>query len=199
MTSFFSRLSEELPAGNQVDPFSEDGWRYCSPGSLRGHIANAHFQARTLASIGVPLYDIEIAEVRGIGLGWVVKRAFEKITRENDDIQAEIDDHRVADKLEVPDYRLRLVKSIRTIADKGLANVPWGKIDAVYPEASQVAVDLSVDTADGSFKTLVWERQRPAYGPGPETMSARDAGYMSTIKTIGGLSISADPAYEVNI
>jgi hypothetical protein len=188
----------ELPAGNQVDPFSEDGWRYCSPKSLRGHIANAHFQARTLADIGVPLYDIEIAEVRGIGLGWVVKRAFEKITREENDIQAEIDDHRVADKLEVSDYRLRLVKSIRTIADKGLADVPWDKIDEVYPDASHVAVDLSVDTNDASFKTLVWERQK-TYSFGCETISASGSEYMPAIKAIGGLSISTDPAYAVNI
>src|SRR5688500_14872724 len=151
----FSRHPEGLSEGNQFNPFSEDGWQYCSAASLRGHIANAHFQARTLADIGVPLYDIEIAEVRSIGLGWVVKRAFEKITRDDDDIEAEINDHRVADQLEVPDYRLWLVKSIRTIADKGLAIVPWGKIDAVYPGASQVPVDFAVDTADASFKTMV--------------------------------------------
>lgn len=196
MTSF-SESYRDLSTPNPADPFSKDGWKYCSAKSLRGHIANAHFQARTLADIGIPLYDIEIAEVRGIGLGWVVKRAFEKITREDQDIQAEIDEHRVSDLLEIPGYRLRLVKSIRTIADKGLAIVPWDRIDEVCPDASRVSVDLSVDTTDASFKALVWEHQKPRYGleAGARPLSE----YAPLIKSIGNLSTPIDPAYMVNI
>jgi hypothetical protein len=196
MTSF-SELYSELSTNNPTDPFGKEGWQHCSAKSLRGHIANAHFQARTLADIGVPLYDIEIAEVRDIGLGWVVKRAFEKITRENKDIQAEIDDHCVADRLSVPEYRLRLVKSIHTIANKGLADVPWDKIDAAYPDASQVSVDLAVDTTDASSKTMIREHRKPTYGSDIGAVPMQK--YVSLITPIDSLSAPADPAYTVNI
>ena len=155
----------------QPDYFGDEGWRECSPKSLRGHIGNAHFQARTLAHIGVPLYDIEIAEYRKIGLGRVVKRAYENLLRSDDDIQAEIDDQEVTDDLSVEEYRLRLVKSIRVIADKGMAIVPWDKIDAVYPDASQVTVDLDTDAHDVSFLDSL--RNRTTYFGMAEPAEAR--------------------------
>lgn len=195
--SSFSELLRESSSNDPTNPFSKDGWKQCSPQSLRGHLVNAHFQARTLADIGVPLYDIEIAEERSIGLGWVVKRAFEKITREDEDIQAEIVDHRVADQLEVSEYRLLLVKSIRTIADKRLAVVPWGKINEAYPGALEVEVDLAVDTTDVSFHTMKQELRKPTYDF--EIGAPQPQQYRSLFEITGSLSTPTDPAYTVNI
>lgn len=143
----------------ETGPFSDEGWRTCSAKSLRGHLVNAHFQATTLFNVGVPRYDIEIAEVRGIGLGWVVKRAVEKLAQPNIAIRAEIgsfahDGNEVFGPIDETTYRSMLVKSIRLIHNLRLAHVPWAQIDEVYPEASAVPLDLSKDTTDASFKSL---------------------------------------------
>jgi hypothetical protein len=137
-------------------PFSKDGWRTCTAPSLRGHLVNAHFQARTLMSIGVPRYDIEVAAVRGMGLGWVVKRAVEKMAQPDGAIRAELgsfahDGNEVFGPIDETTYRLMLAKSIRFIDTMRLAKVPWAQVNDVYPEASSVPLDLSKDTTDVSF------------------------------------------------
>ena len=158
--------SFQTPSASKGPEFidTNDEWRRCSPRSLRGHIANAHFQARTLRSVGIPLYDIEIAQVRGIGLGWVAKRAFEKLSRDDGDIQSEIDEHalRASERsiglilppFGIDDYRSKLAKTVRVIAAKGLAQVPWDRFEEVYPGAASIPVDLAADTTDLAFKSL---------------------------------------------
>lgn len=134
-------------------------WRTCTPASLRGHIANAHFQARTLRSLGIARWDIEIAQYRGIPLDWVVKKAYEKLERTDADIQEEIDLHSkdsgVTGEFTVTGYKTVLVKNLRFIEQVGLAKIDWERVERAFPGAFHITVDPETDSKDGSFKKLV--------------------------------------------
>ena len=141
--------------GGNSQSQDQDDWQSCSPASLRGHIANAHFQARTLADIGVARYDIEVASYRKIDLTWVVRKAYEKLEREDKDILTEIEEHEVAKKLTVDCYREMLIKNLKYIEQLDLAKVDWERVERSYTGASTVELDIERDGRDMSFFTYV--------------------------------------------
>jgi len=140
-----------------TDKFHPDAWRFCTSGSLRGHIINAHFKAMTLSSIGVAAYDIEIASVRQMDLTKVVEAAYERLDRTDHEIQNEINDqhedkiHKSLKDFTVDNYRTVLVKNLKYIEQLGLAEVDWGMVERSVPNARSVELDLETDTTDASF------------------------------------------------
>jgi len=147
--------------GNLVVYFSSDGWRRCSPASLRGHIANNHFQADMLACTGVARYDLEVAAYRGIELDWVVQKAHQNLERPDADIREEISCSAPRSRfaangqLTVHEYRALLTKNLKYIERLALAVIDWARMERSFPEASQVALDVTRDTADSSFFAYV--------------------------------------------
>ncbi len=133
--------------GEYIDGYyyTSGGWLNCPAPALRGHIVNTHLRPGTLEAIGVPLYDIEVAQARGFGLGWVVSKAIEKLQLTDDAIRAQ------ASGVDPRGYRAMLAKTVRLIDERGLAAVPWDVVDYVLPSASEIAVDLAADTHDISF------------------------------------------------
>lgn len=135
--------------------FNDNSWKTCSAASLRGHIVNVHFQARTLADLGVARYDIEIAAHRGIPLYWVARKAYERLERDDADIAKEISEHEVADKLTVDEYRTMLVKNLKYIECLNLACIDWKRVNVSFDGASEIELDIDKDGRDMSFLTYI--------------------------------------------
>lgn len=66
-----ARIEAEI--ARKQDPFG------CYAPELRGHIASAHFQAKTMEHYGVARWDIELARYRGFPLDWPIKKACERL------------------------------------------------------------------------------------------------------------------------
>ncbi len=161
----FGRMSDSLcnskleaPRRNldsQFDRFGEFGWQAVNGPSLRGHIVNAHLQAYSLHSLGVPRYDIEIAAYRGIELAWVVEQIYKKLERSDADIESEISSPEARDNRLTsfgPNaYRQVLVKTLKFIDSKSLAVVDWPRVIASYPTAMEEPLDIEIDSRDVSF------------------------------------------------
>lgn len=130
--------------------FKAANWQLCSGPSLRGHIANAHLQPHILEGIGLPLYDVEVAKVRGIGLGWVVRKAVQKLELSDGELSEQIENVGVHLTMTPADYRLAIVKTICLISQHGMAYVPWSAVNRVYRGASEVTINAALE-CDMSF------------------------------------------------
>lgn len=128
--------------------------------SLRGHIVNAHFQARTLRDLGVAVFDIELAKFKNFDIGWVVRKIYEKLERQDDDISREIEEHGkgfVSNPLYeikdfgVAEYRTMLIKNLLFIDSLYTIKIDWNRIEIVFPNAREVRLDIKRDTTDRSF------------------------------------------------
>ncbi len=138
-------------------------WSTTSQASLSGHIVNAHFQARTLHSFGIPRWDLEIARYRWFNVKWIVKKIYEKIERSDSDIINEITNQIINEdkKILLPneftpkEYRVTLVKTLRLMIDLGLISVDsvdWQRVELSLHGATQIVYVLSKDSReDGSF------------------------------------------------
>lgn len=134
------------------NPKNNNGnWNTCSPASLRGRIVNAHFQARTLANLGVARYDLEVAKYRNMSVDWVVQQAYKKLERDDADILTEIKEHKVADKLTVAGYRTMLVKNLKYIRQLGLATIDWERVNKSI-NSLEIASEIEQDSHDMSFR-----------------------------------------------
>jgi len=135
--------------GEYVDGpyFDKDGWKECPAPSLRGHIANTHLRPLTLMTLGLPLFDIEVAEARGFDLEWVVRKALERIKSPDNVIRAE------APLVDPRSYRFTVAKTLRLIEQHDLATIPWDEIDTALPHASEMTIEPG-DITDISFKAL---------------------------------------------
>lgn len=183
-------------ASTSHDYFGSDGWKRCPPASLRGHIVNAHLQPGTLAHVGLPLFDVEIAQVRGIGLGWVVKKAVEKLALSDAKLQDTITENKVDDIMTPEEYRLLLVKTISLISERKLAQVPWSSVDRVYQGASSVNIDPDKDKLEMSFR-LSEEGQEAMRLWDVRRMKAPLSDRYFTI--LQNKQAEQDPAYEVKL
>lgn len=163
--------------------FKPEGWRRCSASSLRGHIVNSHLRPATLEFIGLPLFDVEVAKVRGFGLGWVVSKAVERLALTDEQIGGEPGNVN-------PDlHRERLAKTIRFIGDQGLADVPWEKIDEIFRGASEVTVDLAEDVHDNSLVgTLI--KDDALWGYDKRSRTAQEGSSLACV--IDGISSQPD-------
>lgn len=143
--------------------FEEDGWLKCSPASLRGHIASAHLQARTLASFGVARYDIEVAHYRKMSLEWVCKKIYQCLERTDQDIWNEIHEHGCSEFTH-NDYRIVLIKNLLLIEQLECAQIDWERVGRIFPEYIAISLNLSADTHDASFygTTLIYYREKIA-------------------------------------
>ncbi len=130
-------------------PFARGAWRKCSGPSLRGHIVNGHFHPRALFAHGIPLLDIQIARERDFTLEWVISKAVELLLVPDDVLKTE------AWEVQPELYRLGLIKTMRVIDDFGLATAPWENLEATFPGAAEVAVDLARDARDISFERFL--------------------------------------------
>lgn len=140
-------MAELVNQGEYIngDFYLKHGWTLCSAPSLRGHIVKAHLAPDGLTSIGIPIYDIEIAEARGFDLDWVVAKALDRLG-----VTFEADSG-FPDRIPLEQYQVALAKTLRVIHDRGLAEVEWEEVDKMMPGASALAADLSRDTTDISF------------------------------------------------
>jgi len=132
----------------------------CSPPSLRGHIVNTHLSALFLDWSGVARYDIELAMYREIPLDWVVEKAYQKIERPDEDIQTEINEEVLNIKKpseqvhyihNLEDYKTMIVKNLIYIEQLGRAPIDWDRVNASFPQASNVKLDIDKDTKEGRF------------------------------------------------
>ena len=130
--------------------FDDDGWQLCSGPSLRGHIVNAHLQPHVLDGIGLPLYDVEVAKVRGVGLGWVVRKAMQRLELSDGELSDYIADAGVHKRMTPADYRLAVVKTISLISQHDMAQVPWSAVNRIYRGASEVTINAALE-CDMSF------------------------------------------------
>lgn len=191
---------KEITDSNDSTFFGPDGWQQCTPASLRGHIVNAHLRPDTLQHGGLPLYDVEIAQVRGVGLGWVVRKAVQRLELTDGELHEVVEAHRVDDAMTPGSYRTLLVKTIKLISHLGMAQVPWGAINKIYPGASSVGVIGSEDKTDASFKETHAGREaaearlaREAFLPTNKFMSD------TSILVPGSFEDSINNAYKVNL
>ena len=145
-------MSDESSRSIRQEYYDPNGWRSCPPESLRGHIVTAHLRPDVLTVLGVPAYDIGVAEHRGIPLDWVVKRAISIIATTDEEVEDSVYGVVSRDAVPIEVYREMLVKTVRYIDDVGLADVPWDEVTALYPEAATIAVDLRVDSRDIPFR-----------------------------------------------
>lgn len=125
-----------------------DAWRHCTGPSLRGHVVNAHFEPHALVGL-MPTYDAEVAQYRGIGMGWVARKALER---------AVLTDEQLADlmatsprRISPEDYRNRLIKTAGLLSDMGLATVEWSEVDRLLPGASDMRIEPSDPTEQGFY------------------------------------------------
>lgn len=125
--------------------FRRSGWRLCTGSSLRGHIVNSHLTPDGLTSIGIPIYDIEIAQAREFDLDWVAAKALDRLgaTFEGDG--------GVPSQIPLEEYQIALAKTLRVVHDRRLTTVEWAEVDEIMPGASALTVDLGRDTNDVSF------------------------------------------------
>lgn len=156
-TDSTSKLYDQSLLGTEYNTFKSkfEDWKSCEPASLRGHIVSAHFQARTLESLGVARHDIEIAKYRWINLSWVCKKAYEKLERTDEDILQEIQDHKCKPEFGVYNYREILVKNLKFIEQCRLATIDWDRVLRSFPDANSVILNIDNDTRDSSFKKTV--------------------------------------------
>lgn len=151
----YPRPSSDYPVESDATPlntnyFGDDGWQWCTGPSLRGHIVNAHLQPHILDGIGLPLFDIEVAKVRGIGLGWVVFKAIKRLELGDGELSDYLAERGVNIRMTVADYRLAVVKTIGLISQQGMAQVPWIAVNRVYKGASEVTINPAQE-CDMSF------------------------------------------------
>ena len=123
--------------------------------SLRGHIVRVHFQPRTMFTLGVALYDIEIAKYRSFDLTWVVQQAYLLVERSNQaiikEIQTQFYHTEDARSFSASDYRTIMVKNLKLIESYGLAQVDWDRVEKSQPGARKMSLNLQQDTQDLSF------------------------------------------------
>ena len=125
-----------------------------TPASLRGHIVSVHFSPHILLGIGVPRYDIGICRYREIELGWVVRKAYERLEISDSELEGEIDkekDRFLPFGRTVEDYRKMLVKKLKYIEMHGLAIIDWSRVKKSYEGANSIIVKIVSDTTDSSF------------------------------------------------
>ena len=133
----------------QTLPYNDD-WKTCSPEAIRGHIVNIHLRAKSAAEFGVARFDIEVAARRKFDLGWVVRKAYGRLERSHNDIRTEII-QTVCPAYSVDMYRTVLVKTLKFIAQLGLADVDWSRVKKTVPNADEITLDINRDANDESL------------------------------------------------
>ncbi len=140
----------------------------CSPESLRGHIVNTHFRADLRGWYGVADWDYGVAQVRGIPMHWVVKKACHLITLPDlilmdELLQYEAKYRKFQDKfatfeklgwdyLDPNAHRKILVKNLHAMERRGLlGEFDWGPIEVFVPRAKNMPLDLTMDTSERPF------------------------------------------------
>ncbi len=145
-------------------PFSEFDPRTLNPASIRGHIVNAHLKlASVLAAYGVPRGDLEILAYRkaqglpGFDAKWVVTRTYHFL-ESNQPVQGiriftsiTISPFTKDGGFTVSDYHHMLVKTLKYIEQLGLAEVDWGRVEKVVPNARSIPLNLAEDSVDDGF------------------------------------------------
>ncbi|MCB0356018.1 MAG: hypothetical protein KDD40_03370 [Bdellovibrionales bacterium] len=135
-------------------------WETTTGPSLRGHIVNAHFQARTLRSLGVARWDLEILKYRGFSPTWVIQKIYEKLKQSEDVIWNEITEHAKSDDVPLDeftpkDYRVVLVKNLLLIQKMWSdIKIDWELVDQYVPQSKDIVLNIKQDTNDGSFFEL---------------------------------------------
>lgn len=122
----------------------------CKPSSLRGHIVNEHLNPTGLFLSGVPIWDIGLAAYRGIDLGWVVKKIYQKLEQGDTSIRRELDAHNF--NYPLFDYSEMLVKTLLYIQQLNTAEVDWERVYTSYPLAPNIQLNIEKDSfVDGPF------------------------------------------------
>lgn len=123
--------------------------RLCGHRGFQRHIIDIHLRAGVLHSLGVPLYDIEVASVRGMKLDLVVAEIMKRIARKDPEIALEM--NREGASASVSEYKINLVKTLRLIERHKLAKIDWDSVETSFAGASNVEIDPSRDFRDKSF------------------------------------------------
>lgn len=126
-------------------------WYDCSPNSLRGHMVNAHFRPLILHRLGIPRFDIEVAAYRGIELGWVVRKAYEKLERPDHEIKAERDRFMDYSFVSVDNYKEMIIKTLLYIEQKELATIDWERAKKSFGKATEIKLNVDEDSNEGPF------------------------------------------------
>ena len=148
--------------------YSPEGWKLCTEQQLRGHIVKQHFQARNLALVGIPRYDLEVAKYRGFNLNSVVHKAYELLERSDKDIQQEtrnipetLNDEEIPHYVQyvahndgpftIEQYHIKLVKTLRYIENLNLAPINWQRVAKSVPNYKTIHLNLERDSNDQPF------------------------------------------------
>lgn len=161
-------LSSIYTVENKINrPPKDSPWNEmtCSAPSLRGHIVNAHFDPDILARLGIPRFDIELAQFRGFDLNWVAKKVYERLEEPTKTTAIRF---RLLRKFhntcvdgrdpyfafgDVAGYRRMLVRSLMYIEQLGLAPINWDRVRQAVPALDEINLDLERDSSEGPFIT----------------------------------------------
>jgi len=119
----------------------------CKAPSLRGHIVNDHLKdyQGLLIDSGVPLRDIGIAAYREIPLDWVVKKIYQELEQNDQDINAKFEAQNIVNH-EPNDYREMLIKTLMCIEQYDTATIDWKRVMKSYPNTLDVTFDPENDS-----------------------------------------------------
>lgn len=170
-------------------PYAPDSWRHCSPASLRGHIRNIHLRPDILW-LSLPRHDAEVAQYRGIGLGWVAKGALETAALPDDQLKAIVRGVGLAGPYDHVAHRERLLEAVHLFDELGLVQVPWPSVEAMMPGASVPRSTLG-RINDESFYTKLVRSSSILTPPDPElaAQSLRKAGGADRLVDVSSLVI----------
>ena len=146
------------PHQSGLEAFGPEGWKNCTPQSLRGHIVNIHLEPRNLVLIGVPRYDIEVAEARELDLDWVVKKAIQRMGMRRAELQG-ITRGELTGLFDIARYRELVAKTLKVIDMADLAEVNWDLVNTLHPGASELEVNPFWDIHDTSFQKIQQGRE----------------------------------------
>ena len=128
--------------------YGMDGPILCSAPSLRGHIVNQHLVPITLRMIGLPNFDLSVAQQREFDMDWVVGKTLDRMaepSRFMDDLTHHGDAWW---------YQRQLGKMLHLIEDYGLSTIPWDQANEIFPGASELVI----------YRHDMWERPfQPPY------------------------------------
>lgn len=162
---------------NTVKPnplFGPDGWKLCTPQSLRGHVGKVHLKPNVLALVGVPLFDGEIAQHRGIHMAPVARKAIALASQPDDELDNLLQQNIGQDTITPDVWRTMLIRTVRMFDHLGLVQVNWTDVYPLVPEARGTHVDMRNDTNDASFYRTVG-RSDPQVGVPDPTLAANRA------------------------
>lgn len=125
-------------------------WRDTTEESLQRHIMKAHLRPDLMKMMGVPLFDIELAQARDFTLNPVIAEAMIHLALPDDNEQ-----YLRPSRVNPYQHRLAVVKTIRLIDEHNLADVSWAAVAGLYPGAADVRVDPIQDCHDYSFSALL--------------------------------------------